>query len=205
MFTGIIECMGSLEEIGKIRAGRRLSIRIGELPGAFPQPGDSVAVNGVCLTVTGVDRTVAAFDVSRETLSCSLISDWDTGDRVNVERALTLQTPLGGHLVSGHVDGLARVVSRRDEAGFAEVAFMLSADLGKFMAVKGSVSIDGVSLTINQVADHAENTRIAVMLVPHTLEHTTLGSLAPDRLVHVEVDQIARYIYRLGQFPAAER
>ncbi len=205
MFTGIIECVGSLEETGNIRTGRRLVIEIGQLPGVFPQPGDSVAVNGVCLTVTNIDRTAAAFDISRETLSCSLISEWEIGDRVNIERALTLQTPLGGHLVSGHVDGFARVVSRKDEEGFVEIAFMLPADLGKFMATKGSVAIDGVSLTVNQVTDYAENTRIEVMLVPHTLGHTTLGSLSPDRLVHVEVDQIARYICRLDQFQADRR
>ena len=122
------------------------------------------------------------------------------GSSVNLEMALTLQTKLGGHLVSGHVDGVGRVIYRADESEFSVFGFEIERSLGQYIAEKGSVAIDGVSLTINSVADTANLTRFEVMLVPHTLTHTTLGETVEGDRVHIEVDQVARYVKRLHQF-----
>lgn len=162
-------------------------------------PGDSIAVSGACLTVTQLNGSIATFDVSSETLSKCLIGKWNAGDLVNLERALTLQTPIGGHLVSGHIDGTAKFVSRHDENNFTSIQFEVDRSLGQFIAKKGSMSIDGVSLTTNNVEDINDTTQFDAMLVPHTLENTTLSSLGESSEVHIEVDQFARYIHRLNE------
>ena len=180
-------------------SGLKLALDVGTLESARLQVGDSIALNGVCLTLTRFERNEACFDVSCETLSSGLIGDWKIGERINLELALTLQTPLGGHLVSGHVDGTAIVLERKDKQDFTAMLFETDCLIGKFIAVKGSVAIDGVSLTTNTVTDCQQRTQFEIMLVPHTLACTTLGNLKKDSQVHVEVDQIARYIQRMGE------
>ncbi len=199
MFTGIIQSVGSVVAMSSCPDGARLSIDLNRLDLERVHPGHSIAVNGACLSVTGVEQNIAHFDVSSATLEKCLISDWGMGDRVNLELALTLTTPVGGHLVSGHVDGTARLVGRQDRNGFTMMRFETEIAIGKFIAIKGSVAMDGVSLTSNNVADNRGRTCYDVMLVPHTLENTTLGALVQGDPVHVEVDQIARYICRINE------
>lgn len=177
----------------------KLALDIGKLQPDRLQAGDSIAVNGVCLTMSKFEQHVACFDVSSETLSSGLMGRWQVGERINLELALTLQTPIGGHLVSGHVDGTAKVIERKDEQEFTAMWFETDCLMGRFIAAKGSVAIDGVALTTNKVKDSNNRTQFEIMLVPHTLGSTTLGNLEKDSSVHVEVDQIARYIHRMGE------
>ncbi len=204
MFTGIIQNIGEVVFTLPTAGGVELGIRPRPVSGQSEQwgterisLGDSIAVNGACLTVTGRKGAVLCFDVSQETLSKCLIQAWQSGDHVNLETALTLGTPIGGHLVSGHVDGFAALIKRKSEAGFATFFFAVDPGLGRYIASKGSVAIDGVSLTSNRVSDEPARTTFEVALIPHTLENTTLGKLDEEDPVHIEVDQIARYIDRM--------
>jgi len=205
MFTGIIQAKGSISSVYNHEAGKRLSIEIVNMPSPIPQIGDSVAVSGVCLTVVDIDSNKFGFDVSSETLTRTLIDQWRVRDRVNIEKALTLSTPLGGHLVSGHVDGIGTMLFFKEAGSYRHMRFQIGNDLGKFLAQKGSVAIDGISLTVNSVADSVQGTEFDLMLVPHTLKQTTLGELSTGDSVHVEVDQIARYIHRMGSFEAGKK
>ncbi len=204
MFTGIIQNIGEVVSRLPARGGMELGIR--PLDGSDSwgaertSSGDSIAVNGACLTVVGLKDTVLRFDLSEETLSKCLALTWQPGTCVNLEQALTLETPIGGHLVSGHVDGIASLIKRKAEAGFATFVFAVEHDLGRYIASKGSVAIDGVSLTSNRVLDGKSRTTFEVALVPHTLENTTLGNLDEGACAHIEVDQIARYIDRMSRF-----
>ena len=155
--------------------------------------GGSVAVNGVCLTATRFDRSSFVADVSRETLSLTTLGDWGVGSRVNLEKALLAGQALGGHYVTGHVDGVGLVVARHDDARSVRMEFQVPAGLARYVARKGSICIDGVSLTVNG----ATADRFDVNLVPHTLEVTTLGRLRPGSRVNLEVDIIARYVERM--------
>ena len=199
MFTGIVQSLGNLQSIVESSNGVKLTIDVSGLDTGTITPGDSVAVNGACLTVTGLEQGNATFDVSSETLDKCLIGTWETGHVVNLELALTLQTPLGGHLVSGHVDGKGVVTKISRHSEFTGMSFKVSKDIGKFIAEKGSVAVDGVSLTTNKVKDVENSSVFEVMLVPHTLECTTLGKLEQGSLIHIEVDQVARYIHRMQQ------
>jgi riboflavin synthase len=156
--------------------------------------GDSICVAGACLTVTRMQRGAFAADVSRETLSRTTLGSLAVGSRVNLEPALRAGDPLGGHYVTGHVDGLATVVDLREDARSWRVVFEVPAELARYVASKGSVTVDGVSLTVNEV----EGRRFGVNLIPHTREVTTLGDLAPGASVNLEVDIIARYVERLN-------
>lgn len=201
MFTGIIEALGRLESITIDASGCRLEIDISALAGQPINLGDSIAVNGVCLTVVEFARGRAQFDVSLETLSKTCIEDWKVGDEVNLETALTLQTPLGGHIVTGHVDGIGEVLGREDAGDAIMMVFRAPAQLGRYIAQKGSVCIDGVSLTTNELLDdNAQGTSFAVMLVPHTLAVTSLKRLASGHKVHIEIDVIARYLDRMQSY-----
>ena len=204
VFTGIIQSIGEVVFRHPTSGGMELGIRPGlqssRLEPERVSPGDSIAVNGACLTVTAIDKMVLRFDVSEETLSKCLIQNWQTGTEVNLETALTLETPVGGHLVSGHIDGIATLIQRQTGAGFATFVFAAGFPVGRYIANKGSVAVDGVSLTSNRVTDNREQTTFDVALVPHTLENTTLGKLDEGDPVHIEVDQIARYIERVHQF-----
>lgn len=169
---------------------------VGEGYLAGTQLGDSIAVNGCCLTVTKLWPDAFAADVSRESLTVTTLQAWQAGRGVNVEKALRVGDSLGGHYVSGHVDGIGEVLQRHDDARSVRMRFAAPRVLGKFIAKKGSIAVDGVSLTVNEVGDHADHTWFEVNLVPHTLTMTILDGYAAHTRVNLEVDIIARYFER---------
>ncbi|MFW6020916.1 MAG: riboflavin synthase [Guyparkeria sp.] len=195
MFTGIIQTVGTLVEQTSMGGDARLTIEAPGLDLANTAIGDSIAVNGVCLTVTDLDNDRFSVDCSSETLRLTTVGQLAPGSRVNLEPALTLATPLGGHLVSGHVDGLAIVDARRSEARATEFWLRVPPELARYVAKKGSLAIDGVSLTVNEVS----GTRCRLTIIPHTLEATIMGEYRPGRQVNLEVDLMARYLERLLQ------
>ena len=194
MFTGIVSAKGSLKEKAALGGDVRLRIECGGLDMQNSREGDSIAVSGVCLTMLEPDESGFSADVSIETLELTTLGELEPGLPVNLELALSLEDRLGGHMVSGHVDGSGRLLSRRRDARSERFEFELPASLARYVAMKGSVCIDGVSLTVNDV----EGTRFSVCLIPHTLEVTTLGMLQPGDPVNIEVDLIARYLERLA-------
>ena len=193
MFTGIIEAQGQLRSSQAL--GDDLRMWIGTPTGFLEQAslGDSIAVNGVCLTVNEMQDGAFAADLSRETLQLTTAGGWQSGQALNLEPALTLAKPLGGHLVSGHVDGIGHLRASAPDARSLRLEFEVPAELARYIARKGSITIDGVSLTVNSV----DGCRFGVNIVPHTLTHTSLGSLQPDDPVNLEVDLLARYLERL--------
>ena len=193
MFTGIIQSVGEVAALEHKGADLRLRIRTGKLDLETVAIGDSIATSGVCLTVIELPGDGFRADVSGETLACTSIGNLKVGDRVNLEKALTLVTPLGGHLVSGHVDGIAEVVSRQDDGRSVRFRMRAPDTLARYIAAKGSVCVDGISLTVNAV-DGAE---FELNIVPHTLVETTMGEFQPGRSFNLEVDIIARYLERL--------
>lgn len=199
MFTGIVEALGRVDRVLPGRDGLVLWVDLGKMDCNSIKIGDSVAVNGACLTVTELERELGRFDVSSETMSKCLVEQWSAGTMVNLEQALTLARPLGGHLVSGHVDGISELIDLRVSADSTWMQFAVDRSLGRYVAIKGSVAIDGVSLTSNHVEDHGEISRFDLTLVPHTLAMTTLGTLKVGSRVHLEVDMLARYLDRIKQ------
>ncbi len=203
MFTGIIQAVGRVAAIEARGHDARLRIDSGLLPLADARPGDSIAVNGVCLTVIELAGQSFTADVSVETLSCTTLARLKAGAAVNLEPALLPTTRLGGHLVSGHVDGVGRLLESRPDGRSQRLRFELPAPLAKYVAAKGSIGVDGISLTVNAV----ETNRFDVNIVPHTLTHTTLGALRAGDEVNIEVDLLARYLERLlsgdGGLPAS--
>jgi len=199
MFTGIVAAVGrivSLESLGSDSdAGVRLHIHAGGLPLADVGLGDSIAINGACMTVTQKTPDSFTVDVSRESLNCT--AGLDRPGEVNLEKALTLSERLGGHLVSGHVDGLGevRVFQAVGESWRLDVLAPLS--LARYFAYKGSVVVNGVSLTVNSVTDEAQGCVLSINLIPHTIEVTTLRDLQVGSRVNLEVDLIARYVERM--------
>ncbi len=199
MFTGIVAALGritSLEPLGNDgNAGVRLHVHAGALPLADVALGDSIAINGACMTV--ISKTADSFtvDVSRESLNCTV--GLDAPGEVNLEKALTLAERLGGHLVSGHVDGLGEVTHFAPVGESWKLDILAPASLAKYLAYKGSVVVNGVSLTVNSVADSAAGCTISINLIPHTIEVTTLKHLKPGSRVNLEVDLIARYVERM--------
>ncbi len=193
MFTGIIQSIGEVAALQPKGDDLRLHIRTGKLALADVVIGDSIATSGVCLTVVELPGDGFWADVSGETLACTRTGELKTGDRVNLEKALTLSTPLGGHLVSGHVDGLGEVVSRHEDGRSVRFRMRAPDSLAHYIAAKGSVCVDGISLTVNAV-DGAE---FELNIVPHTLVETTMGEFQPGRTFNLEVDIIARYLERL--------
>lgn len=192
MFTGIIERLGLVRGLEQRGGDLRLTIAA---PGYFAGAalGDSIAVSGVCLTAVELSDDHFCADVSGETLRFTTASRWTLGATVNLERALTLAKPLGGHLVSGHVDGVGHLVERHDEARSIRMTYEAPAELVRYIARKGSVCIEGASLTINEVSGR----RFGVNIIPHTAQQTTLGLLKAGDAVNLEVDLIARYLERL--------
>ncbi len=193
MFTGIITAVGRILSIQEHGRDRRLQV---EAPGWNLDEfdlGESIAVNGVCLTVVTRAGQCFAADVSVETLDCTTLGELAAGARVNLERALLAGQPLGGHLVSGHVDGVGEVTDIRDDERSVRISIRIPDPLVRFVATKGSVTIDGVSLTINAV----ERDELSVNIVPHTLEKTLIGDYRVGSRVNLEVDQLARYLDRL--------
>lgn len=193
MFTGIIQATGTIHTLESRQGDVRLSAGTGKLDTAGLVPGDSISVNGVCLTAVSVDDSGFAADVSRETLSVTTLGDLKTGSRVNLEKALTLATPLGGHLVSGHVDGVGKVLDRREDARSVRFEIEAPSELARYIADKGSISVDGTSLTVTGVKGRAFDLNI----VPHTLKETIMSEYGPGTRVNLEVDLLARYIERL--------
>lgn len=193
MFTGIIEAVGTLDLIVRRETGARIRVNAGNCDFADVEVGDSVAVNGVCLTVVTIKNNVFEADLSAETLARTTFGQRQVGDRLNLERALTLAKPLGGHLVSGHVDGVASVQACVPDGLSRVVTFQVPDALSRYVAAKGSICVDGVSLTVNIV----EGANFSVALIPHTLELTTLNDLQVGAAVNIEVDLVARYLERL--------
>lgn len=195
MFTGIIKCIGTVAALEPVGGDTRIVIDTGAADLGAIALGDSIAVSGVCLTATDLEAGRFAADVSQETLSLTTLGGLDVGSRVNLEPALRAGEPLGGHLVSGHVDGFGALESRTADARSWRLAFSVPAHLSRFFAPKGSVCVDGISLTVNEV----EDTGFGVNIVPHTMEHTTLADRAVGDRVNLEIDVIARYLARLTE------
>jgi riboflavin synthase len=191
MFSGIVAATGRISHILAAEKGLRLTIEAGSLGLDDVALGDSIAVNGVCLTVISREANQFAVDVSRETLDCTV--GLEAPGEVNLEKALRLSDRLGGHLVSGHVDGVGEVVKFAPVGESYELVIRAPQSLAKYIARKGSVTVDGVSLTVNRV-DGAE---FSINLIPHTLSVTTLRRLAPGSRVNLEVDLVARYVERM--------
>lgn len=196
MFTGIISDVGNVVQ----REGGRYAIRCA-YEAATIALGASIACDGCCLTVTRVtpegEGSIFTVDVSNETLSKTTLGDWKTGDAVNLERALRAGDELGGHVVSGHVDGVARIASITPDGESLRFSFEVPEALARFIAPKGSVALSGASLTVNE----AEGRRFGVNLIPHTLTQTTWGRKTPGDLINIEVDVFARYVARMMEFP----
>lgn len=192
MFTGIIQAIGCVESVRSVNGDLRLSVNA-EWDWSDVCLGDSIATNGACLTVVKQLKQGFEADVSAETLQMTTLSSWKKGQRVNLEKALTLHTRLGGHLVSGHVDGVGQVVSRKPDARSERFRIKAPSDLAKYIAHKGSITVDGVSLTVNAV----DGDEFELNIVPHTLQHTVMESYRPATKVNLEVDVIARYLERL--------
>lgn len=198
MFTGIVTDLGTVRDVQPIAEGNDMRLVIGTSPAflAQPQPaviGASIACSGCCLTAVRLGGDFFAVDASAETLSKTKLGEFRPGSRVNLERSLRLGDELGGHLVAGHVDGVAVVLSAVPENGSVRWRFRLPAGLSRFVAEKGSVAIDGVSLTVNEV----DGDIFGVNIIPHTAAVTTFGTLQPGDRVNIEIDTLARYVARL--------
>lgn len=193
MFTGIIQSKGSIKEIFSSSDGARLKINTHALDLSDTNVGDSIAVDGVCLTVTELTESSFTADVSNETLTCTTFSALKQGKNVNLERSLRVNQGIDGHLVSGHVDGIGAVNSIEKDGDSVRIKIEVQGDIIKYIAKKGSICINGVSLTVNSI----ENNFFDVNIVPHTLSATTLGDLSLQSNVNIEIDQIARYVERL--------
>ncbi|MBK1718008.1 riboflavin synthase [Thiocystis violacea] len=193
MFTGIIQSVGQIQRLEPRGGDVRLAIATGKLPLEGVALGDSIAVNGVCLTAVELTGQGFAADVSRETLALTTLGGLGTGGRVNLEKALTLSTPLGGHLVSGHVDGVGTLLERHEDARSWRLRIQAPDELARYIAHKGSIGVDGVSLTVNQV----DGAVFELNIVPHTIRETIIGDYRPGSRLNLEVDLIARYLERL--------
>jgi riboflavin synthase len=197
MFTGLVTDIGEIVAVRELAEGlRRLKIAC-SYPGASINEGASIACSGVCLTVVGVGEERGgswfAADAAAETLKLTTVGHWREGTRINLERPLRLGDELGGHLVAGHVDGVALVTAREQMTEMARLELRARPELARFIAPKGSVALDGVSLTVNEVAGDT----FSVLIIPHTLKVTTLGTVAVGQEVNLEIDLMARYAARL--------
>lgn len=193
MFTGIIESTGKVQVMQDKGGDLRLSLNTGKLDMSDVALGDSIAVNGVCLTVIDMTSNSFVADVSRETLRLTSLGKLRQGSPVNLEKALTLQTRLGGHMVSGHVDALGKVLDRKDDARSIWFKVQAPAELAKYIVHKGSITVDGTSLTVNAV----NGNEFELNIVPHTLQETIMGGYQAGTEVNLEVDIIGRYLERL--------
>jgi riboflavin synthase len=207
MFTGIVTALGTVREVQPIGGGHDHRLIIGTSPAFLTAPapvvlGASIACSGVCLTAVELGGDWFAAEASAETLSKTTLGGWKAGTRVNLERPLRVGDELGGHLVAGHVDGTGEVLSATPENGSVRWRFRVPAEIAPYIAPKGSVAIDGVSLTVN----HVEDDLFSVLLIPHTLAVTTFGARKAGEPVHLEIDMMARYAARLAETAAlAER
>lgn len=197
MFTGIITALGTIRAIEPIGGGKDMRLMI-----AAPWPdtasialGASIACSGCCLTAVEVNADSFAADASAETLACTTLGSWTTGSLVNLERSLKIGDELGGHMVSGHADGVGEAVSATAENGSTRWVFRVPAELARFIAVKGSVAVNGVSLTVNEV----KGDMFGVNVIPHTASVTGFGTMKPGDKVNIEIDMLARYVARLAE------
>jgi riboflavin synthase len=197
MFTGIVTERGTIRSVTD-RPGADRRVEIGtEAELDSVAIGASIACSGVCLTVVGKGPGMFAVDVSAETIARTAAGMWNEGATLNLERSLKVGDELGGHIVTGHVDGVGRLVSAAPVAGSLALEILAPAELGRMLAPKGSIAVDGVSLTVNSVADEPEGTRFSLNIIPHTAAATTLGQLKPGHEVNLEMDILARYLDRL--------
>ncbi len=205
MFTGIIEAVGQVVACQSKQGDIRLRINTGKLNLSDVKLGDSIATNGVCLTVVELPGDGFWADVSQESITHTNIMDWKSGKSVNLEQALTLATRLGGHMVTGHVDGLGTILSRSEDARSVRFKIKAPAELSKYIAAKGSITVDGVSLTVNAIEDAGPSssskgvTIFDLNIVPHTVQETVIKDYQVGHSVHLEVDVIARYLERMMQ------
>jgi riboflavin synthase len=191
MFTGLVEALGTVRELAFDGAGCRLTLAAPSFAAELAL-GESVAINGACLTVVERSAESCAFQVGPETLLRTDLGALRVGDRVNLERSLRLSDRLGGHLVQGHIDGVGSIASRTQQGEWVTMWFGCAPELAAQMVTKGSIAVDGVSLTVVDVKDD----RFSVMLIPHTLEHTTLGFKGPGAPVNLETDLLAKYVWK---------
>jgi riboflavin synthase len=196
MYTGIVEELGEVVGLEHLEGAARITVR-GPLVTSDAASGDSLSVNGVCLTVTGIRDGIFTADVMAETLSRSGLGDLRPGSPVNLERSVRPDGRLGGHLVQGHVDGTGAIISRSPAEHWEVVRISLPESLARYVADKGSVSVDGVSLTVSATSDAAGPSWFEVSLIPETLRRTTLGGKPPGDTVNLEVDVIAKYVEKL--------
>ncbi len=195
MFTGIIEAVGSLKSLNAEGGDAKISLDVGKLDMADVKLGDSVAVNGVCLTVIAFGASWFTADVSNETLACTTLGGLNVGSAVNLEKALLPTTRLGGHLVSGHVDGVGEVIRREMDGRSERFTIRAPEELARYIAAKGSICVEGISLTVNTVSGR----EFGLNIVPHTFVETNLGGATVGTKINLEVDVIARYLERMLQ------
>ncbi|SON50364.1 riboflavin synthase [Vibrio tapetis] len=195
MFTGIVEAVGSLAAITPKGEDISVTVEVGKLDMADVKLGDSIATNGVCLTVVDFSETRYTADLSVETLNKTGFVDYQAGDKVNLEKAMLPTTRFGGHIVSGHVDGVGQIVERNHVGRSIEFWVEMPAEISKYVAEKGSITVDGISLTVNALRKNA----FKLTIVPHTTEETTIDNFQVGRKVNLEVDVLARYMERLLQ------
>jgi riboflavin synthase len=193
MFTGIIEATGRIRGLQQIESEWRLTVDAGELDLGDVKLGDSIAVNGCCLTVVEFNAGSFSADVSNETMDCTTLGSLKQGSRVNLEKAMLVTSRFGGHIVSGHVDGVGELVSAKADGKSQRLTFQVPANLWKYIAAKGSICIDGTSLTVNEV----QGERFSINVIPHTQEETIIGDYSAAQKVNLEVDLVARYLERL--------
>lgn len=197
MFSGIVESVGEIGRVQSSADGLRIWVVSDLVRTDSVKSGDSIAVSGVCLTVVLSEEGGFCADVSNETVSCTNIGNYAVGMPVNLETSLTSSKLLSGHLVFGHVDGVAKCIQIRQDGSSNRIEFEIEPELGKFLAEKGSVAVDGVSMTVNKVIDSDSATVFSVNVIPHTSQFTTLGRLKLRDNVHIEVDMLARYVARI--------
>jgi riboflavin synthase len=200
MFTGIVAAVGEIADINLQDGEGVFRFATGTLPMEGVSLGDSIAVNGCCLTVTRLHSDGFSADLSRETIDCTTLGGRESGDAVNMEKALALGESLGGHLVTGHIDGVGQVIELRPDGDSLRLSIQAPQRLARYIAAKGSVCVDGASLTVNTVAAEV----FELMIVPHTQAETIVGQYQAGTRVNIEVDIIARYLERLSQFGAAD-
>ena len=193
MFTGIIDSIGTVAHIDKLQDDRRITFDAGELDMQDVNTGDSICCNGVCLTVIETSRKEFVADISAETLSCTTFNNLVIGNQCNLEKAMKMDDRLGGHPVTGHVDGMGEILTIREDARSCHFSIEVPQNLSKYICKKGSICVDGVSLTVNDVTDSC----FLVNIIPHTLSETVFQSYQKGIMVNIEVDIIARYLERL--------
>ena len=193
MFTGIIEALGLVSRLERINSEWRLEINTGSLNLGDVKIGDSISVNGCCLTVISLGVSSFSADVSNETLSCTSLSTLKSGSPTNLEKAMAASGRFGGHIVSGHVDGVGTLYSQKDDGQSRRLVFEAPSEISRYIAGKGSICVDGVSLTVNAVM----NNQFSINVIPHTQKETIIGSYVEGQKVNLEVDLFARYLERL--------